>query len=68
MSQSSNWETISRSQYAWEQDALDYVRQGFPSGPPFYAWSNFEFIAQDGSINEVDAFVGVFPIVDIARS
>ena len=26
----------------------------FPTHEPYRAWSNFEFIADDGSINEVD--------------
>ena len=51
---SSNWTTVAESQYPWERDALDYVRQRFPTHEPYRAWSNFEFIADDGSINEVD--------------
>jgi hypothetical protein len=33
------------------------VRAQFPSHEPYRAWSNFEFIADDGSINEVDLLV-----------
>lgn len=33
------------------------LRGGLPPVPPFRAWTNFEFIAEDGSINEVDALV-----------
>jgi serine/threonine protein kinase len=51
---SSNWTTVAESQYPWELDAMDFVRQHFPSHDPYRAWSNFEFIADDGSINEVD--------------
>src|SRR5213593_4453448 len=54
MSSSQNWTTITESQYPWERDALDFVRQRFPAHEPYRAWSNFEFIADDGSINEVD--------------
>src|SRR6266704_6484643 len=54
MSSSQNWTTITESQYPWERDALDYVRQRFPAHEHYRAWSNFEFIADDGSINEVD--------------
>jgi hypothetical protein len=49
-----NWTTVTESKYPWEQDALDFVRQQFPSHEPYRAWANFEFIADDGSINEVD--------------
>ena len=52
-----NWIKHAESQYPWERDALDFVRQQFPDYPPYRAWSNFEFIADDGSINEVDLLV-----------
>ena len=48
------WITVAESQFAWERDALEYVRQWFPQREPYRAWANFEFIADDGSINEVD--------------
>ena len=57
MSDISNWTTIAESQFPWERDALEFVRQQFPSHEPYRAWSNFEFIADDGSINEVDLIV-----------
>ena len=56
-SSGSNWIEITPSEYAWEREALDYLRSRLPAGDPFRAWSNFEFIAQDGSINEVDLLV-----------
>lgn len=52
-----NWITHANSQYPWERDALDFVRARFPNYEPYRAWSNFEFIADDGSINEVDLLV-----------
>ncbi|MFO1429840.1 MAG: BREX system serine/threonine kinase PglW [Candidatus Competibacteraceae bacterium] len=48
------WQVISPSQFPWEQDALDFVRRALPDREPFRAYSNFEFVADDGSINEVD--------------
>jgi hypothetical protein len=45
------------SDYAWEQEALDFLRRKLPDHEPYRVWANFEFIAQDGSINEVDALV-----------
>jgi hypothetical protein len=47
------WKEVSPSQFTWEREALDYIRQGLPDCEPYRAWSNFEFIADDGSINEV---------------
>ena len=57
MSTAHNWITVTDSRYPWEQDALEFVRQRFPTHEPYRAWSNFEFIADDGSINEVDLLV-----------
>lgn len=51
------WKSITPSAYAWEQDALNFVREGLPDVDPWRAWSNFEFIAEDGTINEVDLLV-----------
>jgi serine/threonine protein kinase len=58
------WKTVTRSQFAWEQEALDFIYERFPAQDNYRAWANFEFIADDGSINEVDLLVacpqGVF--------
>ncbi|WP_431226504.1 NERD domain-containing protein [Burkholderia contaminans] len=54
---SGRWKTISPSQFPWEQDALDFVQRALPNREPFRAYSNFEFVADDGSINEVDLLV-----------
>ena len=52
-----NWTAVTESQYPWERDALEFVRHQFPTHEPYRAWSNFEFVADDGSINEVDLLV-----------
>ena len=51
------WKQITPSDYAWEQAGLDFLRRQLPDHEPYRVWANFEFIAQDGSINEVDALV-----------
>ena len=60
------WVTLSRSRFPWEQEALDFVFERFPAQDTYRAWANFEFIADDGSINEVDLLVacpqGIFLI------
>ena len=33
------------------------MRKRFPGHDPYRAWANFEFIADDGSVNEVDLLV-----------
>lgn len=48
---------MAESKFPWERDALDFLRERFPSHDPYRAWSNFEFIADDGSINEVDSLL-----------
>ena len=57
MSGSKNWITVAESKVPWEREALEHVRAWFPEHEPYRAWSNFEFIADDGSINEVDLLV-----------
>ena len=48
------WTTASPSQFPWEQEALDFVRQNLPPMANVHVWSNFEFVADNGSIYEVD--------------
>jgi len=50
------WNVISPSQFAWEQEALDYVRARLGSWA-LGAWANFEFMTLDGAIYEVDLLV-----------
>ena len=57
MENTKNWTTITESHFPWEREALEFVRTQFPTHEPYRAWSNFEFIADDGSINEVDLLV-----------
>jgi serine/threonine protein kinase len=52
-----NWNAIAPSAFPWEKEALDFIRSQFPAHEPYRAWSNFEFIADDGSLNEVDLLV-----------
>ena len=57
MAEAMNWIKVAESGYPWEREALEFVRSKFPTYEPYRAWSNFEFIADDGSINEVDLLV-----------
>ncbi|MEA5465558.1 BREX system serine/threonine kinase PglW [Leptothoe sp. PORK10 BA2] len=57
MSILSNWITVTESNFDHEREALEFIRSRFPRHEPYRAWSNFEFIASDGSINEVDLLV-----------
>ena len=57
MAKHDNWTTIEESSFPWEREALAFIRDRLPSEDPYRAWSNFEFIATDGSINEVDLLV-----------
>ena len=51
------WTTVSESQYAWEADAIAWLRDRLPVSEAFQGWSNFEFVAADGSVNEIDALI-----------
>jgi serine/threonine protein kinase len=52
-----NWTAVSESPFQHEREALEFVRRQFPGHEPYRAWSNFSFIALDGTINEVDLLV-----------
>jgi hypothetical protein len=54
---SQRWIAVTEPQFPWERSALTYLHERLPDQDPFRAWSNFEFIAEHGSINEVDLLV-----------
>jgi len=51
------WKQITPSDFAWEREALEFAKQILPDHDPYRVWANFEFIALDGSINEIDLMV-----------
>ena len=51
------WTAVSESAYAWEAEAIDWLRDRLPDSEAYRGWSNLEFVAQDGSVNEVDALI-----------
>src|SRR5580698_4472063 len=60
------WKQFAESRYAHERDALEFLREVLQDRDPNFVYSNFEFIADDGSVNEIDALIvtqaGVFLI------
>src|ERR1700681_4037434 len=60
------WKQFAESRYAHEREALEFLRDILHDRDPNFLYSNFEFIADDGSVNEIDALVvtqaGVFLI------
>ena len=54
---SPRFKEITPSEFPWEREALAFVRERLPDHEPYRAWSNFELVAEDGSINEVDLLV-----------
>lgn len=42
------------SPWPHEREALAFVKSRLPNHEPYRAWTNVEFIAEDGSVNEVD--------------
>jgi len=51
------WSAISESEFEWEREALAFLREQLPDVDPWHVWSNFEFIDDQGRVNEVDALV-----------
>lgn len=54
---SPRWSPISQSLFPWEREALDWLREQLPAFDPWHAWSSFEFIDDEGRVNEVDVLV-----------
>ena len=53
------WKRVTESAFPWEAEALEYLRAALPDCDPYYGWTNFSFIADDGTVNEVDALIAI---------
>ena len=51
------WHVIAESNFAWESEALDWLRSNLPDRDSWHVWTNFEFIDDEGKVSEVDALV-----------
>jgi serine/threonine protein kinase len=51
------WHVIAESNFAWEREALEWLRANLPDRDAWHVWTNFEFIDDEGKVNEVDALV-----------
>ncbi len=51
------WIRVSGSAHTHEREALEYLREGLPDSDTYRAWTNFSFLADDGTTNEVDALI-----------
>jgi serine/threonine protein kinase len=51
------WHVIAESNFTWEREALDWLRNHLPDRDPWHVWTNFEFIDDEGKVSEVDALV-----------
>ena len=46
------WTEVAPSRFPWEREALAFLKAGLPNHEPWRAWTNFEFVAENGSIND----------------
>ena len=46
-----------RSDFPWEQDALEHIKAQMPDAEPYRAWQTFTFTAGSGHVREVDLFI-----------
>ena len=46
-----------KSDYPWEQQALDFIKGKLPDAEPYRAWQTFTFTTNHGHIREVDLFI-----------
>jgi hypothetical protein len=51
------WTVVSPSAYEWEREALEFLREHLPDYEPWRAWSNLEFVDDEGRVNEIDLLV-----------
>lgn len=51
------WAAITELAFSWEREALEFLRAHLPDYEPWRAWSNLEFVDDEGRVNEVDALV-----------
>jgi serine/threonine protein kinase len=52
---SSRWTTVADSPHDHEREALAFLRRHLPDRDPYRVWANFEFVAPNGALYEVDA-------------
>lgn len=45
------------SPFPHEREALAFIKVRLPGNEPYRAWTNVEFIADDGSVNEIDVLI-----------
>ncbi|WP_242884429.1 BREX system serine/threonine kinase PglW [Actinomadura litoris] len=46
-----------RSDYKWEEEALQHVRAQMPEAEPYRAWQTFSFAARSGHVPQVDLLI-----------
>ena len=46
-----------KSDYPWEQQALDFLKAKLPGAEPYRAWQTFTFTAATGHVREVDLLI-----------
>jgi hypothetical protein len=51
------WTAVSDSDYAWEAERVAWLQGRRPDSEAFRGWSNFEFVSQNGTVNEGDALI-----------
>jgi serine/threonine protein kinase len=54
---SPRWKEINASAWVHERAGLRHIKTLLPDADPYFAWANVEFVAPDGSVNEVDLLV-----------
>lgn len=46
-----------KSEFPWEEDALQHIRDQMPKTEPYRAWHTFTFTARTGHVRELDLFL-----------
>ena len=48
---SQRWKRVTESAFPWEAEALEFLRARLPDCDPYFGWTNFSFIADDGTVH-----------------
>jgi hypothetical protein len=51
------WTEVTPSQFRWEREALQWLRDHLPDEDGWHVWTNCEFLASSGAVYEIDALV-----------
>jgi hypothetical protein len=56
------WKRVAESRFPHEREALEFLSQNLPDSDPSLLYTNFEFIADDGSVSRMSSIAATAAI------